>query len=307
MNIITNENKNIISENFCNDELLSKEQKLTLCALIHIIRTGFTCRLSVKEILKTDTIEKILLKKCIEANFNELIDNDLLNISFCVLSIFFKSISKGLNKHIPNKTLPRMLLKYQNLKIKKTILPIIFNRNVIVRRPHPSEEEVIVKELYVDYDPLELNLSIITHSYGVLAESISHTHNLLVLESCENSALLGAIHYEINQKECCILSLKVHENFQKMRYGSLLLNVALIEGFKLGCNIVTLFSGPEGLNLYLNQGFRLDGYDKYLNSEEIREISEDCEYSPKLYKYLDIQEKNNIILSIKNSLDFKKN
>jgi hypothetical protein len=308
MNTVINENKNIISKNIFNNELLSKEQKLTLCAFIYIMRsTDLTCRLSVKDILKTCTLEKILLKKCAEANFNELIDNDLLNISFCVLSIFFKSISKELDPLNTTMNLQSMLLNYQFLKIKRTILPIIFNRNVIVRRPHPSEHELISKELYVDFtDQAKPNLSVITHNHGVLAESLSHTQNFLVLESCENSSLLGAIHYEINERHCHIISLKVHENFQKMRYGSLLLNVAQIEGFKLGCNIVTLLSTWDGLNLYLHERFRLEGYDKYLRAGQIDKLWGDRKDSPKLYKYLDLQEKNNILLSIKNSLNFKK-
>lgn len=151
-----------------------------------------------------------------------------------------------------------ILRSYKNEPIlEDVILPVLFARNIAIRRPTEDERQRIKNKLLIDDD--EENF----HEEMFKLTGIKKDNHSFVLESksaiSNESKIYGAITYSYeennSQKICTIHSLQIHPKYKGLKFGSLLLDSVLLEAKKKRCQSVKLASSAEGLPLYLSVGF----------------------------------------------------
>ena len=149
------------------------------------------------------------------------------------------------------------------------MLPLLFAKNIAIRRPTIDEQQRMINKLLIDGDESSISEDIFKLTdkkeevYSFVLESKSAINN--------ESNIYGAITYSYShkksQKICRIGSLKIHPKYHGLKFGSLLLDSVLLEAKKKGCKSVELTSTDEGFPLYLSVGFVPELLD--LNFEEV--------------------------------------
>lgn len=143
------------------------------------------------------------------------------------------------------------LSNYSQEMREELIFPALFSRALIVRRPKVSDSERIFKKLYMSFPEL---FAPVVYGNGVYGSSLG-----MVLQSSNakhtKNQTYGAIHYIFKENVCQIFSLVIHKKKRGLKYGSLLLNAAIIDAKKSHLKFLELDSTREGASLYLSLGF----------------------------------------------------
>ncbi|KAF3361626.1 hypothetical protein PHSC3_001824 [Chlamydiales bacterium STE3] len=154
---------------------------------------------------------------------------------------------------------PESLIKYAASTLELLILPALFSRHVVIRRPHISEYPRIARKLYVDLpEPFFATVA----NGGLYREDRNTIRcGLVLLDSQRHLKSFnkpdGAMDYsfKLSKKECYIHSLYIHDDMQGEKLGSLLLAAAILDALEMGCQRVCLDSSTDAIGFYASFGF----------------------------------------------------
>lgn len=146
---------------------------------------------------------------------------------------------------------PEALRTYPLEMREELILPALFSRSLIIRRPNAEDSDRIFKKLYIFFPeffvPVVLGNGVNGSERGMVLQASNETNT--------KSKTYGAIHYIFKETVCQIFSLVIHEKKWGLKYGSLLLNAAIIDAKKANLSVLELNSNRLGVPLYLSVGF----------------------------------------------------
>lgn len=148
------------------------------------------------------------------------------------------------------------------------VLPAMLSKDVLIRFPFPDEEENIIDNFYessalVDQDSDEERIlgqkgdpvHPVVQKQGIQEENGNVGRLMVMSELTHPDKLIGAIHYEIINNVCTILSIKIKKEFRRRGLGNILLCYAMLEAKERGCSKVELTSTVKGYPLYVKFGF----------------------------------------------------
>lgn len=160
--------------------------------------------------------------------------------------------------------------------LKNLILPLLYERNLLLQRPTSEDTSRILKK----FNMLEYNVDLpsITSQNGInLIRSPYEEDNItqcaMIIKNSKSSKAYGAVQYFFKRGNCHLESITAHRKYKKMKYGSLLLGAAILDAKAKDISTITLQSTRDALGFYISFGFVPEKFSRSIKFQMWQSLS----------------------------------